>query len=185
MPPSSSVLSRSVPLAAAAVIGFTAGHFITPARDARFSASLPQTPHASAVVADSRPVAKPASAIAGQSDPTSSAEQRWVELSTAKRNQHVQRQLSAALEEIAKTAPEHAMELAAREPNLHSRELSRRAALRGWASRDPNAAMAAAMNLQPRRDRCGPGRLRRQHRSRRSARAPTHRRRRPGGDRLR
>jgi hypothetical protein len=76
-----------------------------------------------------------------------SPEDRWQQWANRPRTAQVEQELVSIVEEMAKHAPQAAMDLAANEPNLRSRELLRQAALRGWASTAPDAALAAAMKL--------------------------------------
>ncbi|MFT3868013.1 MAG: hypothetical protein QM715_05895 [Nibricoccus sp.] len=59
------------------------------------------------------------------------------------------RDLAALIEELAKTDPKRALELAAAETNWRLRDLLRNAALRGWASVEPIAAANHALTIRP------------------------------------
>jgi hypothetical protein len=147
---SSSILSRSVSLAVLAVMGFAVGRFTAPSTASHFQTNPSKAPNDHAPGSATAGAARRefGSSATERNDARLSADEQWRVLSTAKRSQQVERELSAALEEMAKTQPQRAMELAAKEPNLRSRELLGRAALRGWATVAPDAAVAAAMNLR-------------------------------------
>jgi len=59
------------------------------------------------------------------------------------------RGLAALIEELAKTDPKRALELAAAETNWRLRDILRNAALRGWASVEPIAAANHALTIRP------------------------------------
>lgn len=76
-----------------------------------------------------------------------SGDARWQSAAKGPRTPAREREMAAALEELAATDPDRAMKLALAEPNFRLREILRNAALRGWASHAPEAALARAMTF--------------------------------------
>ena len=143
---SSSIFWRLVPFAAVAAIGFGVGRFTAPRSDA----ALPDGPSSaggSATVHRETGRSDMAGAPANRGPAGLSPEEKWRQWASAARSREVERELGSALEEMARTAPERALDLAAKERNLRARERLRQAALRGWAATAPDAALAAAMKL--------------------------------------
>jgi len=142
-----SFLSSASLVFVAAALGFAAGRLTNRSGSAAAPGHKATTDTAMPTPSSSGPTAGPAGNARGRADPAMSAEQRWSKWSQATRSAATDRELSAAIEDLAKQAPERALHLAAQEPNLRSRELLREAALRGWASVAPDAALGAAMKL--------------------------------------
>jgi len=95
--------------------------------------------------------------ISSSSEPTSGDTQavsapwndRWHNILSGKSTPARTRGLVALIEELAKTDPKHALELAQAETNWHLRDILRNAALRGWASVEPIAAANHALTIRP------------------------------------
>lgn len=74
---------------------------------------------------------------------------RWADLLAQPSAPQRDRALAALLEELARTDPQHALELVARENNWRLREQLRDATLRGWAATKPDAAADWALAVRP------------------------------------
>ena len=118
---------------AAALLGFAlaralAVHHATPSSSvAAFAGTTAPGPS---------PAARPA---------TSTWDSRWHELAAAPDSAARARARQALLEELARTDPERALDIANSEGNWLARDALREAALRGWASVEPDAAADWAM----------------------------------------
>lgn len=76
-------------------------------------------------------------------------DQRWLALSSQESTPLRDRELASLLEALARTDPQHALELAQSEGNWRLRAILRTAALRGWASVAPDAAGDWALTVRP------------------------------------
>jgi hypothetical protein len=74
---------------------------------------------------------------------------RWRNILSGANTPARTRGLAALIEELAKTDPKRALELAAAEGNWRLRDILRNAALRGWASVEPIAAANHALTIRP------------------------------------
>jgi hypothetical protein len=73
---------------------------------------------------------------------------RWEETITRASTPARTRALTALLEELARTDPQHALTLAQNQPDWRLREILRDASLRGWASVSPDAAGNWALGVR-------------------------------------
>jgi hypothetical protein len=80
-------------------------------------------------------------------DITGNFDERWKRWSTGHRTPASEREMAAALEELAARDPNRAMSLALDEGNFRLRQNLRHAVLRGWAATAPDDAAAWAMAL--------------------------------------
>jgi hypothetical protein len=140
-----SLLQRIFPITLVGLVGFAVGRYTAPPAD--LPASSAETTSRSAATREHAAATTDALVPTRHGKSAVTAEERWKRWSTAVRTPEVERELIAALEELARTAPERAMQLAAQETSLRSRELLSQAVLRAWASTAPDAALAAAMKL--------------------------------------
>ena len=142
---SPSFFRLSVAFVAALAAGFVLGRMVPHSPNG--GANSPAGPNAVTATAAVRDERQPPSTTSPRTGAGVEANEQWTRWSKLARNAKVERELSAALEQIAQNAPQRAMALAEAETNLRSRERLRQAALRGWAVSDPDAALAAAMKL--------------------------------------
>lgn len=118
---------------AAALLGFALS---------RALATRPQAP-APVATATTSPVAK--TIVSGAASVGSDFDARWRELAGQPDSAARARARQALLEELARTDPKRALALAEAEANWLARDGLREAALRGWASVEPDAAADWAM----------------------------------------
>ncbi len=96
--------------------------------------------NSTAVSASARPIVRSAASSAAEA-----WDARWRELSARPATTALTREREALLEELARTDPRRALALAEAEGNWLTRDQLRDAALRGWASVEPDAAADWAM----------------------------------------
>jgi hypothetical protein len=100
------------------------------------------------IAANRAPATPPTSAkpvVRSTPSPASSWDARWIDLSNQPNTTALTREREALLEALARTDPQRALSLAGAEGNWLTRDQLRDAALRGWASVEPDAAADWAM----------------------------------------
>jgi hypothetical protein len=138
----SSPLRTSILLLAAIGAGFAAGRLTVGSQGQQELRRAPV-----ALVRPSESHDLPPATIVERPISVLSSNDEWSNWSTRPPTPQGDRKLAELIEAMAKNAPERAMDLAAKEQSLRRRELLREAALHGWASVSPDAALAAAMKL--------------------------------------
>jgi hypothetical protein len=95
-------------------------------------------------------IADPASANSSEIEPDAAGswESRWSGILASENTPARNRQLAALLEELARSNPDRALELARTMDDWRLRDLFRNAAVRGWASVKPQAAADWALTVR-------------------------------------